>query len=329
MSIRNEIDAIVELKSHICQDFLQMILCDNWQERLYNKAKSMIETSDSQKKNYVSAYNLMCEKGYTNYTVKDMDVSFIVVIVQFCSKCSIVHSIQRSTLSSLIALRDDRNIKCHSSDNEPIEVLFDNCHVSLRLLKTFIERVNENETFINDTTRLSYIKKYYDKIESLQKHIDKKYLSLVQWQIDVESDIQSIKSSDNQLATWTTINRKYLDLYHTIDQYKEKYYPFVIAASNAGIIYAHLLTANYYISINSNPSEAEYRMLQFYKAYKDLPQYEAKELVDCIHVYQLNNNSITPQIEQILEGIRSQGYSIGLTEDGIYYWPSQREKLGI
>ncbi len=80
MEIRNRTADVVKLRSNVCQDFLRMILKDNWQEPLWNIVQREVETGNYRDK-YIKAYNRMLDKGIDAYSVDDMDVSFIFQVV--------------------------------------------------------------------------------------------------------------------------------------------------------------------------------------------------------------------------------------------------------
>lgn len=56
----------------------------------------------------------MRDIGIDNYSVDNMDVTFITQVVCFCSS---VVTVNKQTREALTKLRDDRNLTNHSNEN--------------------------------------------------------------------------------------------------------------------------------------------------------------------------------------------------------------------
>ena len=80
MKIKNRTADVVELRCHICQDFMKMIADDNWRAILYSFIQR--EVKGQYKDNYIEQYKVIRQKGLDNYSFDDMDVPFIVNILQ-------------------------------------------------------------------------------------------------------------------------------------------------------------------------------------------------------------------------------------------------------
>ena len=81
MDARNRMADVVKLRCNACQDFLKLIISDNWQQFVYNKAQREIQDNGRYKEKYLSAYEKMREIGIDNYSVDDMDLTGTVLEV--------------------------------------------------------------------------------------------------------------------------------------------------------------------------------------------------------------------------------------------------------
>lgn len=108
MDARNRMADVVKLRCNACQDFLKLIISDNWQQFVYNKAQREIQDNERYKEKYLSAYEKMREIGIHNYSVDDMDVTFISEIIHGCRNIAPTAEGTRKRLEQLI---EDRNFK--------------------------------------------------------------------------------------------------------------------------------------------------------------------------------------------------------------------------
>ena len=74
MKIRNRMADVVELRCHICQSFLKMIVCEDWRQELYRFTQEKIK--GPYKDNYIEQHKIMRKKGIENY----LKVSQIAVL---------------------------------------------------------------------------------------------------------------------------------------------------------------------------------------------------------------------------------------------------------
>ena len=49
MDIRNRVADVIKLNCHACQDFLKMIITEDWQYNFYNRTKKEIENNGKYK----------------------------------------------------------------------------------------------------------------------------------------------------------------------------------------------------------------------------------------------------------------------------------------
>ena len=316
MEIQNRMHDVVKLRCNACQEFLKMIILPNWQKDLY--AIAYKELNSQNKDKYNNVYSRMRDTGFENYSIDDMDVTLIYLIVTFYGQ--LIQPVNKTTKKALQQLKDDRNIANHSSENEPSEELYLRSLLALCNLEAFIKTVDQYEVSIDDDVRLAYRQKYITEIDDLKSLIDEERISLIQWHKNIEKDIQRVLSSKNQLETWAEVNELYWNRYYDLEKNQDKYHEFIIEASNAGIKYAHVSAASVFRFIKKDDQEFEVRLKLLYDAYKELPDFESKYIVDMINDYIVNGNTITEGMLRLIDGLRNQGYLIEETEEGLFQW---------
>ena len=53
MDIRNRVADVIKLNCHACQDFLKMIITEDWQYNFYNRTKKEIENNGKYKEKFI------------------------------------------------------------------------------------------------------------------------------------------------------------------------------------------------------------------------------------------------------------------------------------
>ncbi len=316
MDIRNRMDDVVTLRTHALQDFLRLILDENWRNYINRRVKDEVENNGSHKSNYISAYEKIRDIGLANYDVEDMDVSFIYVVINFCPA---IAKTMPKTREALRKLTEDRNATGHSSANESKEELYRRGLFDLNNLQDFIKTVDTVEIRIDESDRLAYRQKYIKEIDKLMELLDNERIELIQRKNDLNKDIQRILSSDNPFIAWHETMGLYMERFLKQEKDYEKYAEFIIAASDAGIAQAHDLAIHWFIVKNNYP-EAERRVKILFDTFKELSPYEAKSIIDILNTILLRKKSISEEMKQLVEQIRKQGYSVEVTETGLYDW---------
>ena len=161
MNIENRLEDVARLRTHLLQDFLKMLVTDNWQSELYKVASEAVEKRKKYRKTYESVYEKMREIGQENYRIEDMDVSLICSIVSFCPT---IVKVNQNTKDALDRVRIDRNVKGHSTNNEEVEELYLIGLLDLCDLRHFISTVDREETDIPDEKRIAFFQEYSKKV---------------------------------------------------------------------------------------------------------------------------------------------------------------------
>lgn len=326
MDVRNRMADVVKLRCNACQDYLKLVIKDGWQKIIYNKAKDEITTNGRYKDKYISAYEKMRDIGTENYSIEDMDVTFISEVIHGCK--SIVPTTDK-TRKAIERLTEDRNLTNHSNENEEDEELYLRGLLALCNLRNFVRTVDRFETEIEDERRQIYRSTYIIKIEELKEKLDEERILLIQRNKDVERDINRILESDDRLKTWSDLRKLYMNRYWKLEKDPERYNEFIVKASDAGITEAHGNAADYFFIIRKDYVEGERRLFMLFDSSNTLSPYESKHIVDTLNYYLSQGNTITEGMAKLINGIIEQGYPVLKNDDGLYMWEKKSKKMLI
>ena len=324
MEMRNRMPDVAKLRGNACQEFLKMVIKPNWQQRLYDIAKEAIE-HNRYADNYRPAYEKMRDIGIENYSIDEMDVTFITQVVCFCS--SIV-SVQKQTKDALTKLRDDRNLTNHSNENEEDEELYLRGLLSLCNLRSFVKAVDKFEINIDDADRLNYRNKYIPQIEELMDILDEERIALIQRTKDITKDINRLLScsdDETRLRMWCDISKLYMDREWKLDKNPERYNEFIVMASDAGIQEAHINAAIYFLNIKKDYVEMERRLQMMFDSRDRLTAGNVHSIIESINWYVTTGNNITVGMNEMADRIIALGFPVEKQEDGTYLWKRRQD----
>lgn len=324
MDVRNRMADVIKLRCNVCQDFLKLIITDNWQQFIYEKAKKEIDNNGRYKDKYISAYEKMREIGIDNYSIDSMDVTFISEIVHGCKEIAPTNDRTRKSIEQLV---EDRNLMNHSNENEEPEELYLQSLLALCNLKNFIKVVDKFETNIEDNVRIEYRRKYMKLIDDLKDILDEERILLIQKRKNILKDVQRILDCTDEkqrLSTWWKLERLYMDRYWKLENDRDRYIEFIISASDAGIREAHNGAVNYFFIIKKDYEEGERRLFMLYESYKSLPTYESKSIINTINGYLMKGNKLTHGMEKLIKLVIEQGYSVEKNDEGYFLWSKKK-----
>lgn len=324
MKMRNRMPDVAKLRCNACQEFLKMVIKPNWQQRLYDIAKEAIE-HNRYADNYRPAYEKMRDIGIENYSIDEMDITFITQVVCFCS--SIV-SVQKQTKDALTKLRDDRNLTNHSNENEEDEELYLRGLLSLCNLRSFVKAVDKFEINIDDADRLNYRNKYIPQIEELMDILDEERIALIQRTKDITKDINRLLScsdDETRLRMWCDISKLYMDREWKLDKNPERYNEFIVMASDAGIPEAHINAAIYFLNIKKDYVEMERRLQMMFDSRDRLTAGNVHSIIESINWYVTTGNNITVGMNEMADRIIALGFPVEKQEDGTYLWKRRQD----
>ena len=126
-----------------------MILKEGWQQKLYDKAYYAVTNNTVYKNNYIAVYEEMRNSvhGIDNYSVDKMDVTIITELI-LSNRFKGIEPVADETRDAMRKLRDNRNIKDHSNENEEPKVLYLRGLIALCNLRDFVRTVDKKEKII-------------------------------------------------------------------------------------------------------------------------------------------------------------------------------------
>lgn len=314
MDVRNRMADVVKLRCNACQDFMKFVLKEGWQEELYEIARDAVEKKHHAD-NYISAYEKMRTIGVLNYSVEDMDVSFITTIVQYCR--SLV-SVNNNTVKALVTLKNDRNVTNHSDENEEPEELYLRALLSLCDLRIFIRTVDREEIkAIDDETRMEYRQKYLGLIDDLQDLLDEERIELIQKKKERKKYIQCILDSEDPKETWIKLMEMYLkkDSIHRNDM--NEYIAFIVEAAEAGVEEAYGSVADYYYHNKEYDLAEKYLRILYTKGDND--SFNVKDMMLLADMYINKRCSREGDGISIINKLIATGANIIKSPDGTSY----------
>lgn len=323
MDVRNRMADVVKLRCNACQEFMKYVLKESWQEELYEIARDAVEKK-RHADNYISAFEKMRTIGKNNYSVEDMDVSFITTIVQYCR--SLV-SVNNNTVKALVALKNDRNDTSHSDENEEPEELYLRALLSLCDLRIFIRTVDREEiNSIDDEDRMKYRQKYLGLIDDLQDLLDEERIELIQKKKARKKDIQCILDSEDPKGTWI----KLLEMYHKKDSlYRNdmnECITFIVEAAEAGVEEAYESVADYYYLNKEYDLAEKYLRMLYIKGDDNI--LDVKDMMQLADIYINKRCAREGDGVSIINRLIAMGTNIKKSSDGTSYeWISKSEAL--
>ena len=325
MDARNRMADVVKLRCNACQDFLKMIITDGWQQRVYDKAEKEVSRDGKYKNNYIAGYEKMRDIGVENYSINDMDVTFISAIIHGCKE---IAPVKLETRKGIEKLTEDRNVTNHANENESPEELYLRGLLALCNLWNFIRDVDKYETDVPDEDRIAYRRKYHKAISELKDVLDSERIALVQKQKEFEKDIQKVleaEDKEQRRRQWFETQRYYFNKYFIREKDMNSYDEFVVAASDAGIEDAHLQAAECFLR-KEDYEEFEKRLLMFHSSNGISSIHDAKSIVDSINDYTNSGNIISKGMSELIDYMVSQGYPVEKTPEGLPIWKKKTIK---
>ena len=313
MDIKNRMSDVNDLRNKVCQDFLKMVTADDWRGLLYKISDEKVQT-DEQVDKYGSIYSKMSEIGVENYSVDDMDITIINEIIQYRNEILKV-KLKGRTKSAMQAIANDKNnFASHLTYNEPPEELYRQGLIALGNLKNLITTVHTFERKISKDTREAFYNKYKLEVERLSSLLDEERIESVGKRKGIERDIQALldcTDDEQRRNIWGEVIEQYSG--RNFSKNMDKYFDFVVEASNRGIREAHGGAIDYYLDIKKDYVEAEKRIIRLYESYDSLPIYDAVKIANTIGTYVLRGNEMTEKMCEIIDALIKQGYPIEKT----------------
>lgn len=316
MNIENRMHDVVKLRCKACQDFIKMVLKDNWKQMLYDVAKEADDTNASYKAAYSVAYEQMRDYGVESYQVENMDVTLIAAVIIY--KFRGIKEVKKETREAMREVRNDRNLTNHSGENEDTDELYLRGLLSLCNLKSFVRTIDKFEKEIDDITRQSYRKKYIKEIDELKDLLDDERIELIQVNKEIDNDIKRILESNDVKRMFVHVMEAYSKHYLNFDYYENgifyRYEYFLVRASDAGIVYAHSMAANYYIK-KHDYNEAERRLRLLYNAINN-GDCSVYDILLSFNDILKQGDTLTKGMNEMISELRCNGFNIEKNQEG-------------
>lgn len=320
MDVRNRMADVVKLRCNACQDFLKLVIRPNWQQNLYNKAEKEVTNNTKYKDKYIAVYEKMRDIGIENYSVDDMDVTFISEMVYGCRN---IVPTEKETKKAITQLKADRNLTNHSNENEDQEELYLRGLLALCNLRNFVRIVDKAETSIDDDTRIQYRRDYIAKIEDLKTLLDDERIELIKRDKDMRADIEKVLNANDGGRTWATVNNAYFDRCFKINKDAEAYKDFIFKAADAGIMEAYGSAADYYIDVKKY-NEAEKLLYALYNS-DDEKNHDPRNMMKLASIYLNQQSENAGDGKKILQELIERGYVIESEDEKSYTLISKAE----
>lgn len=320
MDVRNRMADVVKLRCNACQDFLKLVIRPNWQQNLYNKAEKEVTNNTKYKDKYIAVYEKMRDIGIENYSVDDMDVTFISEMVYGCRN---IVPTEKETKKAITQLKADRNLTNHSNENEDQEELYLRGLLALCNLRNFVRIVDKAETSIDDDTRIQYRRDYIAKIEDLKTLLDDERIELIKRDKDMRADIEKVLNANDGGRTWATVNNAYFDRCFKINKDDEAYKDFIFKAADAGIMEAYGSAADYYIDVKKY-NEAEKLLYALYNS-DDEKNHDPRNMMKLASIYLNQQSENAGDGKKILQELIKRGYVIESEDEKSYMLISKAE----
>lgn len=325
MDIKYRMEEVNTLMCKACQDFLLLIIKENWQEKLFKTAKNELSRKASGQKNNADKYKEALEKmkdldNISDFDVKDMDITIINAIVCYGAYSDIVPNVERSTKDALRVLTKDKNNNSHSGKNESKDELYRRSFKFLEDLRSFIQTVENDEiNTIDEPARTAYRRKYISRIKTLQETLDKERIDSKQRQLEIERDINSIITSKDPVLAWVEIYTPFF-LDWTKNRNDDEYISFLTKAADAGIFPAHEEAASYYYRIAKDYDLAERHLSCVFNYYvKTGEKYDPSYFLMLAEIYLNKLSTNAGDATAIINKLKNDGYTIETTADGTRY----------
>lgn len=209
MNIRNRLADVKKLCTNALQDFLKLVIKADWKNDFYNICKKNVEEGNHPEV-YPKAYEGIRAYGLEKYDITQMDITLMCALLLFNSNL-LKYKLSSKTRKSVTVLKEDRNFKDHSDENEADDELYLTALVSLYNLRKFVDTEDLDVNIPDSDKKLAFKQKYEKAISELMFKIDDERFELVakykQFQKDVDQILNT--TNENKYETYRNICESY------------------------------------------------------------------------------------------------------------------------
>ena len=248
MNIRNRLPDIEILLTRILQGYFRLeisrlSMADTWKTNLYSEILNGLQSNAAS--SYRGAYDVIQVKGLESYDIEDMDITILCAILGNSRSFT---GFQPTQIYPWIhILRGNRNLKDHSSGNEPDHLMLEFAYAALHDARRFLEAVRKHGKSSTSSTQSfadTFIPQIDEMARLLSDDMEQSLYDNSRW-MQFQNDIQLVKQSKVPADFWhqLMLNKYRSETYYADGTYRE----FLIIATRAGILFArHELADGYF-----------------------------------------------------------------------------------
>ena len=177
MNIRNRLADVKKLCTNALQEFLNLVIKTDWKNDFYNICKKNVEEG-KHPEIYPKAYEGSRAYGLEKYDITQMDITLMCALLLFNSNL-LKYKLSSKTRKSVAVLKEDRNFKDHSDENEADDELYLTALISLYNLRKFVDTEDLDVNIPDSDKKLAFKQKYENAISELMFKIDDERFELV------------------------------------------------------------------------------------------------------------------------------------------------------
>ena len=215
MNIRNRLADVKKLCTNALQDFLKLVIKADWKNDFYNICKKNVKERKHPEERkhldiYLRAYERIRGSGLEKYDITQMDITLMCALLLFNSNL-LKYKLSSKTKKAVTVLKEDRNFKDHSDENEADDELYLTALVSLYNLRKFVDTEDLDVNIPDSDKKLAFKQKYEKAISELMFKIDDERFELVAKYKQFQKDVDQILSArnENKYETYRNICKSY------------------------------------------------------------------------------------------------------------------------
>lgn len=308
MNIINRLNDVDKLVTTIIQDYLSLILYDDWKTTLYKYIKTG-NIDNSIRYKYANEYNKILEKGIDSYSIKDVDITFMYEIIR-SKDITLNPRLEDKLFKYLGIVVDDRNEYKHISYNEDEEELYLMGLLHLCHIRRFLKRFNTYENNVDIQCRANFFDKYIKEVNSLKDILDEERIKAVEFTKEIDYLIESYFASNDKLAAWLDIKEFYMKKpFANIEDKMKELDKFSIIAYDNGIVEAKHNAINYLLFEEKNYTRVEKILIEDFK--DGIDPLNIEELLFALEYFKNHNIEKSNEFKFLISHLTNAEYKTG------------------
>lgn len=211
MNINHLTNDINDLCLEVCQEYLKLIIPENWKNNLLEKFRNQSKESFEYKLIFKEAYKSLKEKGIENYSIDNMDITLINAIMNAKEICPTTFEM-RNTM--FFITKDKNRYKSHNANDKTPNELFSRAMYVLNNLRILVnESFNEEKTYEKINFDLNNYAIFKDKYNKKIAYQENKIIQEFTVEIGYQNLIKEIKYFK---VNPEEINSKFKSIYNSV-----------------------------------------------------------------------------------------------------------------